>query len=167
MLRTLADQIDRFTDFLGRIVSWSILLMVGITFLVVVLRYLFNLGWVWMQESVIYLHGALFMLTAGYGLLHGSHVRVDLLYQKFSPRQQGLVDFLGALFLLTPFCGLILWQGWEFVGQSWSVFEGSAESGGIPATYLFKSLVLALPTLLLIQGLSQMIRSLICMVENP
>lgn len=133
--------------------------MVIVTFLVVVLRYSFDLGWIAMQESVSYMHAALFMLAAAYTLQRGGHVRVDILYQRLSPRGRAWVDLLGTLFLLAPVCVFLAWSGWGYVAESWAVWEGSREAGGIPAVYLLKSLILAMPLLLLLQGLAWALRT--------
>ncbi len=137
-----------------RSVHFLTLLMVLVTFAVVVLRYGFDLGWIAMQESVTYLHAANFMLGAAFALRHDAHVRVDIFYQKFGPRGRAWVDLLGTLFLLLPVCGFILYASWDYVRESWQLMEGSQEAGGIPAVWLLKSLLLAMPVLLILQGLA-------------
>ncbi|MCB2264061.1 MAG: TRAP transporter small permease subunit [Candidatus Thiosymbion ectosymbiont of Robbea hypermnestra] len=143
----------------GRVVSWFSLWMVLLSFLVVVLRYAFDLGWIAMQESVTYLHAALFMLGAAYTLRRNGHVRVDIFYQKLSRRGRAWVDLLGTLLLLTPVCVFIAWSGWGYVWESWAVLEGSREAGGIPGVYLLKTLIIVMPVLMLLQGLAWMLRS--------
>lgn len=143
----------------GRIICWFSFFMVLLSFLVVVLRYAFDLGWIAMQESVTYLHAALFMLGAAYTLRRNGHVRVDILYQRLSRRGRAWVDLLGTLLLLMPVCIFIAWVGWDYVRGSWAVLEGSREAGGIPGVYLLKTLILAMPVLMLLQGLAWMLRS--------
>lgn len=162
----LIERIDRFTERFGRGVAWSILGMVAVTFLVAALRYLFNIGWIWMQESVTYLHAALFLLAAPFALKREAHVRVDLLYRPGSPRFKAWVDLLGTSLLLFPFCGLILYHGLGFVADSWRVFEGSPETGGIPAVFLLKSLVVLFPLLLMLQGISQAAKALLVLLKR-
>ncbi len=152
-MRRLADGFERIVHFLT-------LLMVLITFAVVVLRYGFDLGWIAMQESVTYLHAANFMLGAAFTLRHDAHVRVDIFYQKFGPRGRAWVDLLGTLFLLLPVCAFILYASWDYVRESWHLMEGSQEAGGIPAVWLLKSLLLAMPVLLILQGLAVAARCL-------
>ena len=91
--------IDKITDSTGKLISWLTLFMVLLTFLIVVLRYGFNIGWIAMQESVLYFHGTVFMLGAAYTLKADGHVRVDIFYQNFSIKGKALVNLLGALFL--------------------------------------------------------------------
>ncbi len=152
-MRRLVDGFERGVHFLT-------LLMVLITFAVVILRYGFDLGWIAMQESVSYLHAANFMLGAAFTLRHDAHVRVDIFYQTFGPRGRAWVDLLGTILLLLPVCVFILVASWDYVRESWHLMEGSQEAGGIPAVWLLKSLLLAMPVLLILQGLAIAVRSL-------
>lgn len=151
--------LDGLAEAVGRAVSWASLAMVVLTVLVVVLRYAFNLGWIALQESVTYLHAALFMLGAAYTLKREGHVRVDIFYQRWSSHTQALIDLLGGVLLLLPTCAFMLWSGWDYVWASWSIREGSREAGGLPGVYLLKTLILILPLLLGVQGLSAILRS--------
>ena len=141
---------------IGKAASWLILLMVLITFVIVLLRYGFNLGWVWLQESVTYLHAAVFMLAAAWTWQEDGHVRVDILYRGRSRRHRAWVNLLGTLLFLVPVCVYLLAIGWDYVSSSWSLREGSRQAGGLPLVYLLKSLILALPLLLLVQAACEM-----------
>ncbi len=160
-LHTLANAIDQLNEFLGRLISWFTLGMVVITFAVVVLRYAFNQGWIAMQESVTYLHALVFMLGAAYTLKHDGHVRVDIFYNRLDARGRAWVDLVGAILLLLPVAGFILWISWDYVASSWSLLEGSREQGGLPAVFLLKSAIPALGVLLILQGVSQAIHALL------
>jgi len=148
-------------EYLGRMVAWATLLMVVITFVVVLLRYLFDTGWIAMQESVTYLHATVFMLGAAYTLKHGGHVRVDIFYQRFGMRGKAWVNLLGTLFLLLPLTLFIFTVSWDYVAESWKVLEGSREAGGLPGVFLLKTLILVLPATLLLQGLALFLKSLL------
>ncbi len=128
--------------------------MVLVTFLIVMLRYVFDTGWIAMQESVVYMHGLVFMLGAAYALGRDAHVRVDIFYRRWGPRGRALTDLLGTLLLLLPSCVFILWVGWDYVAGSWAVREGSREAGGLPGVFLYKGLILAMPALLILQGVA-------------
>lgn len=158
-LLSLIATLEAVSLWTGRIVSWFSLFMVVTTFLVVLLRYAFDLGWIAMQESVTYMHAALFMLGAAYTLQRNGHVRVDIFYQKLSQRGRAWVDLLGTLLLLVPVCVFIAWVGWDYVLESWDVMEGSREAGGIPAVYLLKTLIIVMPVLMLLQGLAWILRN--------
>lgn len=158
-LLRLADAVDGVIRWLGQAAAWLSLLMVLVTFLVVVLRYAFDQGSIALQESVTYMHASLFMLAIAYTLGRDGHVRVDILYQRLSRRGRAWVDLTGTLLLLVPVCLLILWLGWDYVLPSWRLREGSREAGGLAGVFLLKSLILVMPTLLLVQGLSWIIRN--------
>jgi TRAP-type mannitol/chloroaromatic compound transport system permease small subunit len=133
--------------------------MVAVTFLVVVLRYVFNMGWIAMQETITYLHAIAFMMGAAYTLKHDGHVRVDIFYRKWGNRRRAWVDLLGALLLLMPVSIFIAWSSWEYVLTSWSFHEGSPEAGGLPWIYLLKTLMLIMPVLIILQGVAQILRA--------
>lgn len=153
-LLALCAALETLTAWVGRAVAWLAILMVLITFLVVVLRYAFDLGWIAMQESVTYMHAALFMLGAAYTLQRDGHVRVDIFYQKLPRRRRALIDLAGTLFLLFPVASFIAWASWGYVTDAWAIQEGSREAGGIHGVYLLKTLILLMPALLLLQGLA-------------
>ena len=137
---------------IGKFAAWLTLAMVLLTFLVVLLRYGFSLGWVWLQESVIYLHASVFMLAAAWTLQSDDHVRVDIFYRGAGNRHKAWVDLAGSVFFLVPFCLFMFVIGWDYVMASWRLLEGSREAGGLPLVYLLKTLILVLPTLLLAQA---------------
>ena len=153
--------IDHITEFIGKIITWLMLVMVIVSFAIVVLRYGFNIGWIAMQESVLYMHGFIFMLGAAYTLKADGHVRVDIFYQKFSQKQQALVNIFGTLFLLLPVCGFIFYISFSYVQMSWHIMEQSPEAGGLPFVYISKSFILLLPTLLSLQGLAEIARNIV------
>jgi TRAP-type mannitol/chloroaromatic compound transport system permease small subunit len=157
----LADALDALSRRIGMAVRWLALGMVLLQFGVVLLRYVFGLSYVFLNESVLYLHGALFMLGAGYTLLVDQHVRVDIFYARRGVRGRAVTDILGALAFLAPALGLMLWWTWPSVTRSWAILEGPISVGGVPASFLLKSLIPAFCVLLLVQGLSILIRDLI------
>ena len=139
---------------IGRAVSWLTLVMVVLTFAIVVLRYGLNQGWIWLQESVTYLHATVFMMAAAWAFQADEHVRVDIFYRDRSPHDKAWVNLLGTLIFLLPFSIFLLIIAWDYVAASWSAMESSREAGGLPLVYLLKSLILVLPALLLIQSYS-------------
>jgi TRAP-type mannitol/chloroaromatic compound transport system permease small subunit len=137
----------------GRAVAWLTLVMTLLAFSIVVLRYGFNLGWIWLQESVTYLHATVFMLAAAWAWQTDDHVRVDIFYRKASPRNKSIVNLAGTLLFLLPLCVFLIYVGWDYVAASWSTREASREAGGLPLVWLLKTLIMALPVLLLLQSL--------------
>lgn len=158
MLERISSRIETFIDWTGRSVSWLTLGMVIVTFVVVVLRYLFGIGWIAMQESVNYMHAIVFLVGAAYTLKHNEHVRVDIFYTRLNDRGRAWVDLLGSLFMLIPVMIFIIWTSWHYVLDSWQVQEGSRETGGLPGVYLLKSFILLMATLLIFQALAILLR---------
>lgn len=158
-LAAIARLCDWINEQVGRRVMWLAALLVLIQFAVVVLRYLFGTSFIAMQESVIYVHATLFMLTIGYTFLHDGHVRVDVLYAEFGPRGRALTDLIGTLIAVIPFCALVLWFSWGFVGASWKMREGPMFVGGLPIVYLLKTAIPVFAALLLLQGVSIALKS--------
>ncbi|MFP4003696.1 MAG: TRAP transporter small permease subunit, partial [Alphaproteobacteria bacterium] len=109
-------------------------------------------NWVAVQESVTYMHAALFMLAAGYTLLEDGHVRVDIFYRGMAPRVQALVNFAGAFLLLLPFAVLILWWSLPYVEASWATLETSATPAGLPLVFLLKTIIPAFGVLMILHG---------------
>jgi TRAP-type mannitol/chloroaromatic compound transport system permease small subunit len=156
---TIADTIDRANATLGRAVSWLLVAVIGIEFVLVVLRYIFGIGSIWLSESVVYGHAAVFLLAAAWTLREGGHVRVDIFYADASLRTKAAIDLLGALLLLLPFTLAVLWLAWPYAARSWMILERSPESSGIPAVFLLKSLIPLFALTLALQGVSQAIRA--------
>jgi TRAP-type mannitol/chloroaromatic compound transport system permease small subunit len=141
--------------------------MVIITCVVVTARYLFNVGSIGLQESVMYMHGAVFMLGIAFTLKEQGHVRVDVLYMKFPPRVKVFIDIAGHLLFLVPFSIFILWTSLDYVSFSWSLKESSGQPGGLPGVYLIKGLIPAMAVLLLLQGISEILKDLRSLTSNP
>jgi TRAP-type mannitol/chloroaromatic compound transport system permease small subunit len=144
----------RVIRWLGQTVAWLTLVMTLLTFGVVVLRYGFNLGWIWLQESVTYLHAVIFMVAAAWAFQTDDHVRVDIFYRARSDRYRFAVNLAGTLLFVLPFSAFLLIIGWDYVAASWATHEASREAGGLPLVWLLKSLILVLPALLLLQSWS-------------
>lgn len=161
LLSKIAQLINYFTARVGQIISWLTLLLVLLVITVVISRYLLGIGSIGIQESVTYVHGIIFMLGLAFTLQSGGHVRVDIFYREFSTRRKAWVDLIGTIFFLLPFCGLILFGSWDYVMASWSIKETSSETGGIAGIYLLKTLMLAMPVTLALQGIAQIIDSIL------
>jgi TRAP-type mannitol/chloroaromatic compound transport system permease small subunit len=158
--------VDIIIESIGKVISWLLFVMVLVSFIIVVLRYGFNIGWIAMQESVLYMHGFIFMLGAAYTLKADGHVRVDIFYQKFSQKQRALVNIFGGLFLLLPVCVFIFYISFDYVQMSWRIMEQSPEAGGLPFVYFSKSFILLFCTFLSLQGLAEIMRNIIIVFSS-
>ena len=163
----LADRIDRFNTAIGRAASWCALIIVLIGFAVVLMRYLLGLGSLWLQESILYAHAALFLLAAAWTLKEGGHVRVDVFYASAAPRTKAWVDLCGTLLLLLSFAAALLWFSVPYVARSWDILERSRETSGLPLVFLLKTLIPAFAFLLALQGIAQVARALAVLIPPP
>ena len=158
-LSTIADRIDRLNTAIGRTVAWLALVIVVLQFALVVARYLFGIGSIWLTESVIYGHATLFLLAAAWTLRTGGHVRVDIFYADASPRTRAIIDLAGAMLLLLPFTLVLLWLSLPYAARSWAILERSQESSGLPLVFMLKTLIPLFAGLMALQGIAQAIRA--------
>jgi len=160
MRTALADRIDRLTTAIGRAAAWLALVVVLLQFTLVVARYLFGLGSIWLTEAVIYSHATLLMLAAAWTLKAGGHVRVDVFYAKANPRTRAKIDLIGAVLLLLPFALVLIWLSVPYAARSWAILERSQESSGLPLVFVLKTLIPLFAALMALQGVAQAIRAL-------
>lgn len=158
----LPATLDRVSAVSGRVTSWLTILMVIVTVIIVVMRYVFDAGAVWLQESVVWMHAVVFMVGAAYTLQQDEHVRVDIFYRDMSERRRAWIDLLGTLLFLLPVCIFLGYKSWDFVVVSWQLGESSREPGGMPYPFvpLLKSVLLVMPLLLALQGVAMLLRAL-------
>jgi TRAP-type mannitol/chloroaromatic compound transport system permease small subunit len=155
----IADRIDRLTRAVGRAAAWLAAAIVLMQFALVVARYVFSFGSIWLTQSVIYGHATLIMLAAAWTLAAGGHVRVDVFYAHASARAQAMVDLIGSLLLLLPFALTLLWLSVPYAARSWAILERSQEVGGLPLVFLLKTLIPLFAVLMVLQGVAQTIRA--------
>lgn len=162
----IIDVIDKFSDFIGRSVAWLTLLMAGIAFLVVLLRYAFNFGSIALQESVLYTQALVFLLSAAFILKQDKHIRVDILYRSYTPRTRAWIDSTCTIIFLFPLCGFIFLISLGYVGQSWQIKETSPEPNGLPAIYMLKALIPLFAFTLFLQGLAECLRNAMILMKK-
>lgn len=155
----LPRSLNLIGEWTGRTIAWAMVPMVVVQFVIVALRYVFDVGWIWMQESVLWMHAATFMLATAYTLHHDEHVRVDIFYRKMSSRSRALVDIFGSLLLLLPMTIFLIIVSWDYVSVSWSIHEGSREAGGLPYPFVpvLKSLIPVTAGLVCLQGVANLL----------
>ena len=157
----MRSALDAISNSLGRAMSWLTLLMVLVTFVIVVLRYVFGTGLIWLQESLSWMHAVVFMLGASYTLQQDEHVRVDIFYQKMSDRNRAWVNLLGVLIFIFPMCIFFVYSSLDYVAAAWSTREVSRNSGGLPYPFVpvLKSVLVIMPLTVGLQGLSMLLRA--------
>ncbi|MEH6443758.1 MAG: TRAP transporter small permease subunit [Oceanospirillaceae bacterium] len=154
-------RIDSVNHHLGHSIRWFALIMVLLQFAIVMLRYLFGISFIFLSETVLYLHAALFMLGAGYTMLVDGHVRVDIFYATMSLQKKAVINLFGHVFFLLPMCVLIIYMSWRFVLNSWSILEGPLSVGGIPASFILKTIIPLFCILLIVQASAAIARDFI------
>lgn len=158
----VAQAIDTLNKTIGEGIAWLALFLVLIQFSLVLARYAFGIASLWLQESLIYGHGILFMTAAAYTLFAGGQVRVDIFYRDAAPRRKAIVDLCGALILLMPVMIAIFWSAYPYVSQSWASLEGSRDGpSGIQGVYILKTFILIFAILVALQGLSMAIKAIL------
>ncbi len=159
LLLSQADWADRINGMLGTLTAWCALGLVLVQLAVVVLRYVFGVSLVELQEFILYLHAALFMMAGGYALLKDAHVRVDIFYRDAPTRTKAAINAAGVYLLLMPSMALMFYVAWPYVGASWEILEQSREASGLPV-YPLKTMILIFALSLLMQGWALAARSL-------
>jgi TRAP-type mannitol/chloroaromatic compound transport system permease small subunit len=158
--------INKLNKYVGETISWLTLFMVLVTVLVVVLRYGFSIGFIWMQESVRFMYAGVFLLCAGYTLQRDKHVRVDVLYLAMSENRKAMVDLLGSLFLLLPVCFVIFYYSWSYVINSWVQMEGSIEERGLHLVFVMKTFIWFFAILVSLQSFATIVNSFYIIMKN-
>jgi TRAP-type mannitol/chloroaromatic compound transport system permease small subunit len=156
----LAGGIDTLVDLVGRATAWLTLGLALVMGANVLLRYGFSIGSIWMQEFEWHVFVPICVFGMCYALLHGEHVRVDVLFQYFSVKNKHLIDVITAI-LGMLLCVIVIKLSIPYVYQSWSINEGTANPGGIDARYIVKGLIPLGFALYLLQSLSNAIKSYI------
>ena len=152
--------INTLNSKIGKFVAWLLFFMVITTCIVVVLRYVFNIGFIWMQELVRFFYAAVFLLCAAYTMVDDEHVRVDIFYSKMTKPNRAIVDLIGNIVFLIPFCITIFYYSFNYVINSWAQLEGSLEERGLHVVYIMKTFIWAFSIMMLFQGISSIIKSI-------
>lgn len=162
-IANLFDSINRYT---GYLCAFLVVLMTVNVFIVVFLRYLFGISFIWLQETYVWMHAYIFMAGAGFTYLNDAHVRIDIIYRSSSKVYKTIVDLVGNIFLLMPFLYIIWSYSFPFVYKSFQINEVSREAGGLPMLFLLKAAILIFAFLLFIQALSKLINNFIIIYQK-
>ncbi len=162
----MISTIQKLNTKIGKLVSWCLLLMVVLTCIIVILRYVFNIGFIWMQELVRFLYAAVFLICAAFTFSADEHVRVDIFYSRLSIKKKKIVNLLGNIFLLLPVCITILLYSFNYVVNSWVQLEGSLEERGLHLVYIMKSFIWIFAIMLIIEAANQIINNIKSILEK-
>ena len=157
--KNLIDFGDSLIERLGNVLNVLMIALVCVVIVVVIGRYFFDIGSIALQELTTYLHATIFMLGISYTLKHDEHVRVDIFYRNFTKKKQALINVIGGLVFVLPISMFVGWSSWDYVLASWSIMETSTENNGLPFIYLLKTVMLIMPSLLMIQGFMSTIKN--------
>ncbi len=162
LLQQLSHKIDQLSELTGKLVSWLVLAMVLLVSYDVTMRYLFLSGSIALQEMEWHLFSIIFLIGAAYTLKHDDHVRLDLIYKSrfMNDERRAWINLFGSLFLLLPFCLLIITTAWPFIYQSYIYLEGSPDPGGLPYRWILKASIPLGFIVLLLQGISDIVRNI-------
>lgn len=152
--------LDRFTYILSDILVYILLLMISLVFISIVLRYLFNISYVSIQEMIIYLHASIFMFGISYALKEDAHVKIDIIINQLDSNLKFIINIIGLIFFLLPTSIFIIFISSDMVSQSWRILEGSSEAGGMNAVFILKSFIPIMGLLVLIQTISKLIKTI-------
>jgi TRAP-type mannitol/chloroaromatic compound transport system permease small subunit len=157
--RRITTAIDRLNEAVGRAVSWLTTALVLLVCIDVFFRYLLDRTANWVMELEWHLFSVIFLLGAAYTLKHDKHVRVDLFYDRFSPRDKALVDLVGSLLFLLPWSALLVWVGTAYAWEAFRGGEVSPNPGGLPLFWPIKAMIPLGLFLLFLQGVAQALRA--------
>ena len=165
-MRNIANLYDNINRYTGYLCAFLVVLMTVNVFIVVFLRYLFGISFIWFQETYVWMHAYIFMAGAGFTYLNDAHVRIDIIYRSSSKVYKAIVDLVGNIFLLMPFLYIIWSYSFPFVYKSFQINEVSREAGGLPMLFLLKAAILIFAFLLFIQALSKLINNFIIIYQK-
>lgn len=160
-MKRLIRTIDAFSALLGKSAAWLTLAIILLTTYLVVGRYVLRTNSIALQELVVYMHAAVFMLGAAYTLQRDEHVRVDVFYRNAAPRNKAIINIIGTVLFLLPFSAIILWFSWRYAMNSWQVREASSNAGGLPYVYLLKTLIPVFAATLIMQAVAELCRNIL------
>lgn len=165
ILKKAIKIIDNTNNWVGKIASWSVIVMMFLVIFEVLSRRIFNQPTIWTFEIITMIYGFHFMMVVAYGLLHKSLVSVDVLYEKFSLKTQAILDIVTYTLFFLPFVIGVFYGGYQFAVTSWVQKEVSW-SAFAPPVYPIKTVIPVAMFFLLLQGISEIFKRIVLLVEG-
>ena len=150
--------IDKLTDNIANGLLYVLIVLIVLVFSTVFFRYVFNMSYIIIQEIIMYLHALIFMFGISYALKENSHVKIDVLYNTLNKRIQRVISIAGLVSFILPTALFVIYISIDMVTQSWVIFEGSSEAGGLNLVFILKSLIPISGVLIFLQGISELIK---------
>ena len=165
-MQKLLLAVDRLSTAIGKAFAWLIVALTALITWEVLSRKLLNSSHAWAFDAQIMLYGILFMMAGAYTLAANGHVRGDVLYGFFPPRLQAGLDLALYLLFFIPGVVAFVWSGYVYAGESWAIREGSNITADGPPYYPFKTIIPIAGAFLLVQGIVEIIRCVICLKQG-
>jgi TRAP-type mannitol/chloroaromatic compound transport system permease small subunit len=153
---------DHVSTWCGKLFSWIILLLAGVVCIEVFKRYLLNQPTAWIFDAEYMMYGTLFMMAGAYTLAQNGHVRGDFIYGSLKPRTQAWLDLMLYIVFFLPGIGALVYAGIDFAHASWVIKEHVSTTADGPPVYHFKAIIPLAGALMLIQGLAEIVRCVVC-----
>ena len=145
------NSFEKINSFVGTITSYLVLLLIILISLSVALRYIFSIGFTWLQDLYIWIHALIILLGISYTFNKDGHVRIDIIYRKFDDSRKKIINFIGSLFFGIPLCYFLIFKGYNYFERSFMVNENSKEAGGLPNLFILKFFIFLMGILLFIE----------------
>ncbi len=158
MINSLIKRLEKITNFFGKLSSFLIILLIVLVSFSVILRYLFAIGFTWLQDLYIWIHACFILLGIGFTFNKDQHVRIDIIYRNLQTKKKRLVNFLGSIIFGLPLCYLIIIKGYDFFLRSYHISENSKETGGLPNVFILKFFVFFMGILLLCELVNRILK---------
>jgi len=166
IMQNLFLTIDRVSTFVGHLFAWLVVGLTGLIGYEVFSRYVFNMPHAWAFDAQIMLYGTMFMMAGAYTLAKNGHVRGDILYGFLKPRTQAIFDLVLYIVFFIPGVVALAYAGYSFAADSWRILEHSSITADGPPLYPFKTIIPIAGVFLLLQGLVEIFRCLVCIKQG-
>jgi TRAP-type mannitol/chloroaromatic compound transport system permease small subunit len=158
--------VDRVSTFVGQTFSWLALALTVMISWEVFSRYFLDNPHSWAFDAMIMMYGTMFMMAGAYTLSKSGHVRGDVLYGFFEPRTQAGIDLVLYIIFFIPGVIALCWAGYIFAGESWAMREHSSITADGPPLYHFKTIIPLAGAMLLLQGIVEILRCIVCLQKG-
>ena len=162
-VQSLLHTIDGISTWVGKATAWLMIILMSVVCIEVFKRYIVNMPTAWIFDAENMLYGSLFMLCGAYTLAQNAHVRGDFLYSSMRPRTQATLDLILYIVFFIPGIAALIYAGYDYASDSWRIAEHSNVTADGPPVYHFKTVIPIAGALVLLQGVAETIRCIVCL----